>query len=94
MRNRYKRCSDWRPCPNATDEIWWKPSPFAIEIADARDGQNNQIHINGAMRVVVAATGKPAKVGMGGTVPFIGEMAWQDAVRLASDLTSELRYVR
>lgn len=57
---------------------------FAKQVADATDGFRT--YEDGAWRVIVTATGKPAKAGKGGTVPFIGELAWAAADRLLDDL--------
>jgi hypothetical protein len=59
---------------------------YRIEVADCVDKRTNTVYTHGAYRVVRIDTGKPAKVGKGGTVPFYGEMAWADAERLANDL--------
>jgi len=70
--------------------IW----PFAIEVADLVDTRTGRTYVDGAYRVVVAETGKPAVRGKGGTVPFKGETAWSDAERLATDLMFAERHVR
>lgn len=59
---------------------------FALQVADLLDNQTGRTHIEGAYRVVNAATGKPVKQGKGGTVPFKGESAWSDGARLLRDL--------
>lgn len=73
---------------------------FYIQTADIIDTNSGRTYIEGAHRVVdsrkVDAKGnmKPAKVGKGGTVPFMGEMAWADAERLLRDLAFAERYSR
>ena len=73
---------------------------FYIQVADVLDTRTGRTHIDGAHRVVdarkVDAKGnmKPAKVGKGGTVPFIGEMAWAAAERLLRELAFAERWER
>lgn len=79
MRNRYKVAGAWSSNGEGAGR-------FLIQVADALDQQTNTIYREGAYRVIDTHTGKPAKVGKGGTVPFIGESAWSAAERLANDL--------
>lgn len=59
---------------------------YLVQSAQIRDKRTGATYAEGAFRVVLTTTGKPAKTGKGGTVPFYGEMAWADAERLANDL--------
>lgn len=85
---RYKVNSQWSPALQNADVY----APFTIEEAHIVDTQTGQEYFYGARRVVDTRTGKPAKTGKGGTVPFFGESAWSDAERLASDLALKVRY--
>jgi len=87
MSNRYKVTGAWSPADTAY-------LPFVIEEADMTDTRNGHLYIAGANRVIDHRTGKPAKTGKGGTVPFKGETAWMDAARLAGDLLTAERYAR
>lgn len=60
-----------------------------VEVADCIDTRTGTVYREGAFRVLV--DGKPVK-GKGGTHPFMGETAWMDAERLASDICVERRY--
>jgi hypothetical protein len=84
--NRYQVILPWSD--NTTQD------GFTLQCADLRDTRNGDTFRDGAFRVVVTATGKPAKVGKGGTVPFKGESAWSDGERLLSDLAWAERYTR
>lgn len=72
------------------DDTPWPP--FMTQTADIVDTVNGDTFRQGAYRVIDLRTGKPAKTGKGGTVPFFGETAWSDADRLASDLSMKVRY--
>jgi len=56
---------------------------ITIQRADCIDTRNGTIYRDGAYRVLV--DGKAIK-GKGGTTPYWGEMAWNDAERKADDL--------
>lgn len=75
---RYKVHSAW------SDET--TTGRFTVQAADALDTRTGHVYRDGAYRVVDTETGKPAKRGKGGTVPFYGETAWNDSRRLAEDL--------
>lgn len=62
----------------------------AIEACDIVDTRNGQTYRNGAYRVTKG--GKPFKVGKGGTVPHIGELAWAAAERDFNDLIFAARF--
>lgn len=64
---------------------------FLVQNACIRDKQTGTEYCDGAYRVMSSRTGKPAKTGRGGTVPFYGESAWCDAERLARDLQMQAR---
>lgn len=67
---------------------------YNVEVTDCVDTRTGTVYADGAYRVTDARTGKAAKKGKGGTVPFYGETAWNDARRLADDLEIlERRYV-
>lgn len=71
--------SEWRNSGERGD--------FVKQVADATDGVRT--YEDGAWRVVrkqADGTVKPAVRGKGGTVPFIGEMAWASAESLLSEL--------
>lgn len=84
--NRYKIVSEWFDGQSQ--------GSFTIQVADIQDTRGGHVYSEGAHRVVVTATGKPAKVGKGGTVPFMGECAWSDAQRLLGDLAIAERFAR
>ncbi len=85
-KNRYEIVSEW------FDGL--SQGSFTIQVADIRDTRGGHVYNEGAHRVIVTATGKPAKVGKGGTVPFMGESAWCDAERLLGDLAVAERFAR
>jgi len=63
-----------------------KVGDFYVQSADALDKKTGHVYEDGAYRVVDAANGmKPIK-GKGGTTPYFGETAWNDADRKAYDL--------
>lgn len=84
--SRYKVTSAWTP-----DSLFGN---FLVQEADITDTLNGNVYTYGAKRVVDTRTGKPAKIGKGGTVPFYGECAWMDAERLAQDLAMKEAYGR
>lgn len=86
--SRYSKVGEWR------DEVALRNlfDPFVVQVADCLDGRNGDRFSNGAFRVIDSRSGKPARKGKGGTVPFYGEMAWADAQRLANDLFWEHRH--
>lgn len=84
MSNRYKVSSAW-----TADSLF---GSFLVQEADVTDTRNGTVYTYGAKRVVDTRTGKPAVRGKGGTVPFVGECAWMDAERLASDLALKERF--
>lgn len=67
---------------------------FVVESTDCVDKRTGTVYRDGAYRVVDGRTGKPARRGKGGTVPFYGETAWSDALRLADDLYAAERWAR
>lgn len=67
---------------------------FVVQSAQIEDVRTGRLYAEGAYRVVDSRSGKPAKVGKGGTVPFYGELAWADAERLANDLAVAEAYGR
>ncbi len=78
MRNRYEVTGPWSADARFGD--------FITQDAPIKDKLTGTLYPGGAFRVVDGRTGKPAKKGKGGTVPFYGETAWMDAERLANDL--------
>lgn len=86
--SRYKVEGSWH------DRDYQPYEGFIIQHADARDTKIGTLYWSGAYRVLDAETRKPAKRGKGGTVPFYGETAWNDAERLASDLYFDRRFAR
>lgn len=86
MRNRYEVVSTW--------ETIVKQGDLAIQMADIRDKQNGHLYACGARRIIRLSTGKPFKIGKGGTVPWYGESAWSAAERALGDLTWKERFAR
>lgn len=84
MSNRHIVSSAW-----TADSLF---GSFLVQEADITDPRTGIVYTYGAKRVVDTRTGKPAVRGKGGTVPFMGETAWMDAERLASDLALKERY--
>jgi hypothetical protein len=84
MSNRYHVSSAW-----TADSLF---GSFLVQEADITDSRTGTVYTYGAKRVVDTRTGKPAKRGKGGTVPFMGECAWMDAERLARDLELAERF--
>ena len=78
MSNRYSVSGSWTAGPSTTH--------FQVQEADTLDARTGETYRLGASRVIDRRTGKAAKVGKGGTVPFYGESAWSDAERLMRDL--------
>jgi len=67
---------------------------IAVQVADVKQDGDTHVWHAGAYRIVKGtidmATGdvsplKPFKAGKGGTVPWIGELAWADAAREYND---------
>ena len=83
MKMRHKIVSPWT--------LSKSEGSFSIQVADIIDQRNGRTYVEGAHRVVDANL-KPAKIGKGGTVPFIGESAWSDAERLLRDLALAERW--
>lgn len=83
-----KRNSDWRPSNDPNHDQGYG---VTIEVADALEIHTGRTWPNFVYRVLV--NGRPV-TGKGGTHPFIGEMAWADAQRLAYDAVNTIRYGR
>lgn len=79
---RNRAVGEWVDCEVVTPRI-------TIQYADMLDTRTNHVYREGARRVLV--DGKPVK-GKGGTHPFLGEMAWAAAERLADDLYWQQRH--
>lgn len=60
--------------------------PFTLQSCDLRDTRTGHVYHDGAFRVIVTETGKPAVKGKGGTHPYMGETAHSDGNRLLGDL--------
>ncbi len=77
-----------------TDRPWFDENrtyaPFVVQVTDCIDTRTGTVYADGAYRVLDIRTGKPAKRGKGGTVPFYGETAWMNAERLAGDLRTAI----
>lgn len=71
-----------------------KHGSFFVQEADALDTKTGTVFSGGASRVVDARNEMKPVRGKGGTMPFLGETAWGDARRLASDLALEEMYGR
>jgi hypothetical protein len=81
---RYKVVGPW------SSEARW--GSFVSQSAQIQDTKTGTLYSEGAYRVIDSRTGKPAKKGKGGTVPFFGETAWNDADRLLADLATAEAY--
>ncbi len=84
MKNRYEVVGPW--------DSEARHGSFVLQSAQIRDKVNGRLYAEGAYRVIDGRTGKPAKIGKGGTVPFYGESAWSDGERLLNDLAVAERY--
>lgn len=75
-----------------------KRGSFYMQTAEVKIGQYT--YAEGAVRIVdarlvdKAGNMKPAVRGKGGTVPFVGEVAWSDGERLLRDLANKEAYGR
>lgn len=77
--SRYKVIGGW------ADDFYG--ARYVVQVSDIIDTQTNREYRDGAYRVIDRETRKPALRGKGGSVPFYGETAWQDAQRLIYDLS-------
>lgn len=104
MSNRYEVITAWETDSRDRQPTVIGDTLIVIQTADIRDNQGRgHIYRNGAYRVVSGTFVdddvqtkdlKPVKVGKGGTVPFLGELAWSDAVRLFEDTITKIQYAR
>ena len=82
LNRRYRKHGTWEVLASYPDGV-------EIEVADVIDTWSSRIYQDDARRVRV--DGHLVR-GKGGSVPFIGETAWMDADRLASDIAVSLRH--